>query len=173
MIRLIKPDDFNKCCDIYNYYVINTSISFDLKPLSYLEYENKINKIIEKYPFLVYEENNEILGFAYLDEFNSRGAYFTTADLTIYLKPNITHKGIGSSLYLELEKYAKKMKIHLLISLITETNEISKSFHEKMGFKYLATIKNAAIKNNKWESLVYYQKEIRPIGEILWSITHY
>ena len=167
MIRLIKKSDYNKCCDIYNYYVINTSISFDLKPLTYIEYENKINRIIEKYPFLVYEENGEILGFAYLDEFNSRGAYFTTADLTIYLNSNYIHNGIGSKLYLELEKYAKKMDIHLIISLITETNEISKRFHEKMGFKYLTTIKNAAIKNNKWESLVYYQKEIRPIGEIL------
>ena len=46
MIRLIKKSDYNKCCDIYNYYVINTSISFDLKPLTYIEYENKINKII-------------------------------------------------------------------------------------------------------------------------------
>ena len=59
------------------------------------------------------------------------------------------------------------LNIHLIISLITETIEISKSFHEKMGFKYLTTIKNAAIKNNRWESLVYYQKEIKPIGEIL------
>ena len=59
------------------------------------------------------------------------------------------------------------MDIHLIISLITETNEISKRFHEKMGFKYLTTIKNTAIKNNKWESLVYYQKEIKSIGEIL------
>ena len=46
MIRLIKKSDYNKCCDIYNYYVINTSISFDLKPLTYIEYENKINRII-------------------------------------------------------------------------------------------------------------------------------
>ena len=102
MIRLIKKSDYNKCCDIYNYYVINTSISFDLKPLSYIEYENKINRIIEKYPFLVDEVNGEILGFAYLDEFNSRGAYFTTADLTIYLNSNFIHNGIGSKLYLVL-----------------------------------------------------------------------
>ena len=107
MIRFVEPRDYEACLNIYNYYILNTSISFEIKCLTLDEYTNKINKIIEKYPFLVYEENNEILGFAYLDEFNFREAYKTTADLTIYLKPNSIKKGIGSMLYKILEEIGR------------------------------------------------------------------
>lgn len=161
MIRAVEPKDYLECLEIYNYYILNTSISFEIKKLTLEEYTNKINKIIEKYPFLVYEENNEILGFAYLDEFNFREAYKTTADLTIYLKPNKTKKGIGTMLYQKLEKLAINNNIYLIISLITASNTISQSFHKKNGFSFIATIDNIAYKNNKWESLSYYQKRIK------------
>lgn len=161
MIRAVEPKDYLECLEIYNYYILNTSISFEIKKLTLEEYTNKINKIIEKYPFLVYEENNEILGFAYLDEFNFREAYKTTADLTIYLKPNKTKKGIGTMLYQKLEKLAIDNNIYLIISLITASNTISQSFHKKNGFSFIATIDNIAYKNNKWESLSYYQKRIK------------
>ena len=161
MIRAVEPKDYLECLEIYNYYILNTSISFEIKKLTLEEYTNKINKIIEKYPFLVYEENNEILGFAYLDEFNFREAYKTTADLTIYLKPNKTKKGIGTMLYQKLEKLAIDNNIYLIVSLITASNTISQSFHKKNGFSFIATIDNIAYKNNKWESLSYYQKRIK------------
>lgn len=165
MIRFVEPMDYEACLNIYNYYILNTSISFEIKCLTLDEYTNKINKIIEKYPFLVYEENNEILGFAYLDEFNFREAYKTTADLTIYLKPNSIKKGIGSMLYKILEELAIKNNIYLIISLITGSNIISQEFHKRNGFSFVAEIDNIAYKNNKWESLVYYQKMIKKIGE--------
>ena len=165
MIRFIEPKDYEKCLDIYNYYILNTSISFEIKKLSLEEYTNKINTIIKKYPFLVYEANNEILGFAYLDEFNFREAYKTTADLTIYLKPTSINKGIGSMLYNSIEKIAIKNNIFLIISLITKSNIISQEFHKKNGFSFLTTIDNVAYKNNKWERLSYYQKRIKEIGE--------
>lgn len=165
MIREVKPRDYKSCLDIYNFYIENTTISLETEKLTLLEYKKKVSKIIATYPFLVYEENKEILGFAYLDEFNFRKAYFPTADLTIYVKPNLKHKKIGSMLYLELEKYAKKMGIHQIISLISKSNTISQEFHKKIGFSYVCLIDDIAYKNNQWEGLMYYKKEISDIKD--------
>ena len=94
MIRRVKDEDAKRLVEIYNYYIRETEITLELKELTLNEYLDRIHQITAFYPWLVYEKDNEIVGFAYLDKFNPRKGYLTTADLSIYVDYRFFRMGI-------------------------------------------------------------------------------
>ena len=64
MIRVVTAKDAKQIVDIYNYYVLNSIVTLDLVPFSVQDFEDKIQIISNDFPFIVFEEGNEILGYA-------------------------------------------------------------------------------------------------------------
>ena len=160
MVRDLVDTDIIEVTDIYNYYIKNSTATFDEDLVSYDQFKRKADLIMKIYPFLVYEENGQILG--YLDKFNIRTAYRFTADLSIYVKNGCNRKGIGEILYKRLEAKAIHMGIRTIVSLITDENKPSVNFHTKMGFLVDGIMKNYGFKNNKWLGVYYMSKAINP-----------
>lgn len=163
MIRRVKDEDAKRLVEIYNYYIRETEITLELKELEVHEYLDRIHQVISFYPWLVYEEDGKILGFAYLDKFNTRKAYATTADLSIYVDYKAKGKGIGKMLYEEIEKLGLSLGLCKIISLVTSSNRTSLLFHKAMGFSKLCLIKNAAYKHGKWVGVSFLEKNIQAI----------
>lgn len=164
MVRKIdinNDKDINSVKDIYNYYVKNSLATLEETEVSFEDYKKRIENVLEKYFFLVYEENNEILGFSYLDIYNFRSGYRYDADLSIYVKNGFIRKGIGKELYLKTEQLAKEIGIKKIVSIITGLNIKSLNFHESLGFHEFGMLKNAAIKNNTWVNVVFMDKDIK------------
>lgn len=166
MIRRVKDEDAKKLVEIYNYYIRETETTLELKELTKEEYLDRMHAITGFYPWLVYEDDKgEILGFAYLDRFNTRKAYATTADLSIYVVKASERKGIGKELYKEIERLGLSLGLCKIISLVTSSNKPSIKFHQSMGFKKLTDIKNAAYKHGKWVGVTFFEKNIQTIVE--------
>ena len=159
-IRHIEKNDIAKCLEIYNYYIKNTTVTFEETPLDLSRFSERVGKISEKYPFLVAEENGSIIGYAYFDVFNARSAYRHTADLSIYLDCSFISGGVGSKLYKELEKLAPEYAINNIISIITAENEKSIAFHEKNGFALKGRLENVGVKFSRNLSVLFYQKTL-------------
>ena len=153
-------DDIEKCLEIYNYYILNSTATFEEYPLSLPAFKERILNITNKYPFLVAQSNGKIIGYAYLDEYNSRSAYRITADLSVYLSAAETAKGAGSALLNELIARARAQNIEMIVSLITEENAPSIAFHEKHGFKKSGFLENVGIKFKRHLGVYFYQKKI-------------
>ena len=160
MIRFVEEKDVETLVSIYNYYIENTTCTLELAVLSAAEFGARVTKISERFPYLVYEENGEVLGYAYLSEFNSRGGYRFTADLSLYVAQDARGKGIGRALYEAIEPMAKEMGLQNIISLITAENEASLAFHDKLGFECVARIDRIANKFDRWIGLCYCIKRI-------------
>jgi phosphinothricin acetyltransferase len=159
-IKKITALDYPEVLKIYNYFIENTTINFEQKPITILELSTMVDKITRKYPFIILSENNKILGYAYLSTFNNKTSYDITADLAIYLNPKIKSKGYGSILLLEIEKLAKKQNIKTIISIITEENSASIQFHQKHGFIEVGKLNKVGLKFNRYLSVYYYQKTL-------------
>ena len=160
MIRYVEEKDYKEITDIYNYYIKNTTITFEEDELSYENMRKRIDSIKKKFPYIVYEEDGSILGYAYLNYFSERSAYRFSLDLSIYLKNGELTKGIGSALYNEIENIAIKKGIKKIISCITLSNDRSISFHKKMGFSECGRMNNVGYKHNAWQSIVWMDKDI-------------
>lgn len=160
IIRPIEDKDIKKCLDIYNYYIKNTTVTFEEAILSLDIFKDRVKNIIKDYPFLILEDNNDILGYAYLDKLSSRSAYRYTADLSIYLDNKSINKGYGKLLLDEIENKARECNIKNIISIVTSENFSSINFHLKNGFIEVGRLNNVGYKFNKYLSVVYYQKSL-------------
>ena len=74
MIRLAESVDAQALLDIYRYYVENTAITFECEVPSLAEFCQRIENISSRYPYLVWEEEGNIMGYAYAAPFKNRGA---------------------------------------------------------------------------------------------------
>lgn len=157
MIRNASSSDANKICAIYNYYIKNTVVTFEETEVDDYEMENRINEVQDNFFWIVYEENKEIKGYAYINSFRKRSAYDKTVECSIYVENGQSGKGIGSALFEELINKAKKMNFHVLTSCITLPNEKSEILHNKFAFKKVAHFKEVGHKFDKWLDVGYWQ----------------
>jgi len=157
MIRNVQIVDAQELLDIYNYYVVNTVITFDLEALSLDAFKEKITTVSADYPFIVYEENSEILGYAYGSKFRPKPAYNNTVESTVYLKHGTQGKQIGSKLYNELLFLLKQKNVHVVLGVLTLPNEASVKLHEKFGFKEVAHLKEVGLKFGEWQDVGFWQ----------------
>lgn len=160
IIREVKKEDVPRLAEIYNYYILNTNVTFEEEAVTVGEFLNRVSRIKKSYPYLVAEKNGAVIGYAYLDVFNARAAYRYTADLSIYFDKNFAHKGAGGVIYAAIEAAAEKQGIKNIISIITEGNEASVKFHEKHGFKTVGKLESVGIKFGRTLSVFYMQKEL-------------
>lgn len=157
MIRPVHINDTKALLDIYNYYVINTVVTFDIEPLTIMMFQDKLNTIIAGYPFIVFEEDNEILGYAYGSKFRPKPAYKHTVESTVYVKHNAHGKQIGTRLYLELLNQLRQTDAHVVLGVLTIPNEGSIKLHEKFGFEKVAHLKSVGLKFGKWQDVGIWQ----------------
>ena len=161
LIRQIQKKDIKSILNIYNYYIENSLANFEENKTNSREFNKLIKNIFSnKLPFLVYEINKEITGFAFLKEYRSKSGYRFTFENSIYVHPKFMNQGIGNILLKDLIKSAKKNKyIKNIIAVIGDSkNYRSIKIHLKNGFKKVGILKRVGFKKNKWIDSVYMQK---------------
>lgn len=158
-IRYAKENDANKLLSIYKEY-INTAITFEYEAPSRDEFLNRIKNIKKNYPYLVLEDEDRILGYAYAHEFKERKAYSWSVETTIYLDRNKCAKGYGKKLYTKLLDILKQQGIKTACACVTEINENSLNFHKKLGFKEVGRFHNAGYKLGKWYDIIWLEKPL-------------
>lgn len=158
MIRDVTLNDAKRIAEIYNYYIEQTIITFEYDIVSEDEISKRIQKIQSKgYPFIVYEENDEVIGYAYLSNWRERIAYNITLETSIYLDRNTIGKGLGKTLYKELINKSRSINIHSLIGVISLPNEASQKLHESLEFKLVGNFKESGVKFDRLIDVEFWQ----------------
>ena len=163
MIRQADLADSGKIADIYNHYIQNTVITFEEKTLTANDLAQRIEKVKHAgFPWLVAEENDDILGYAYASKWNERSAYKHTAEVAIYLSNSHVSKGWGTTLYQSLFGELRNLPIHIVIGGVTLPNAASIALHEKFGMKKVAHFEDVGFKFGRWLDVGYWQVALQP-----------
>ncbi|WP_052143625.1 GNAT family N-acetyltransferase [Wocania ichthyoenteri] len=157
MIRPFHIKDTQVLLDIYNYYVLNTTVTFDIEPLSIQAFKDKLIHINDEYPIIVYEENDKILGYAYGSRFRPKPAYNYVVESTVYVKHDSHGKQVGTKLYAELLRLLKEINLHTVLGVLTIPNEASVKLHERFGFEQVANLKEVGLKFGEWQNIGIWQ----------------
>lgn len=159
-VRSANLQDLPRILEIYGPYVKNTAISFEYAVPTLEEFTQRFLKITAWFPWLVWEENGAVLGYAYGSLPFERAAYQWSAESSIYLCPEACGKGIGKKLYAALERLLQHQGYRKVYAIITTANAPSVAFHEAVGYRHTATMPGCGYKFGKWHGTIWMEKEL-------------
>ena len=130
-VRMANVQDVPGILKVYGYYVENTAVSFEYTVPSLEDFTQRFLGITEKFPWLVWEEDGRILGYAYGSAPFERAAFSWVAEDSVYLRPEVRGRGIGTVLCRVLEEILKIQGYRKVYAIITSENFTSLEFHRK------------------------------------------
>ncbi|CED58555.1 Phosphinothricin N-acetyltransferase, putative [Moritella viscosa] len=161
MIRIATKQDAEAISHIYNHYITTTVITFEEEVVSSDDIADRIKTTLAAgLPWLIAEEDNIVLGYAYATPWKSRSAYQFSVETSVYLDPNASRKGWGSQLYQALFVQLQHTKVRTVIGGIALPNPASIALHEKLGMHKSAHFSKIGYKFNQWIDVGYWQKSL-------------
>ncbi|MEN9970666.1 MAG: hypothetical protein RLZZ229_874 [Actinomycetota bacterium] len=163
LLRAATIGDLSQILDIYNYYIKNSVVTFDLEPMTLVDWREKFEWIQGlKLPFIVATSaSGQILGFAYVAPWRQKAAYRRTVENSIYLRPAATGKRIGTKLLAAIIDESKAAGVKEIVAVISDKGaESSISLHESFGFKHQGHLGKVGYKFGRWLGTVLMQKSL-------------
>ena len=159
-IRDARMEDISAMLEIYRPYVTDTAITFEYEPPTREAFAVRFRAVTARCPWLLWEQDGEVLGYACAAPAFEKAAYAWCADVTVYLKQSARGRGLGAALYAALEERLRAQGYQILYALVTADNEASLRFHEKQGYQRIGTLPDAGWKLGSWHSVCWLQKRI-------------
>ncbi|HEM2774104.1 N-acetyltransferase [Streptococcus suis] len=159
-IRSARIEDAADLVAIYAPYVEKTAITFETQVPTVEAFASRIEKTLEKFPYLVAVEEGKVVGYAYASTYYARAAYDWTVELSVYVSREVRGKGIGSLLYAALEEELTVRGFKNFLACIALPNPASIALHEKRGYEQVAHFKKVGYKFDTWHDIVWLQKSL-------------
>ncbi len=156
MIRKIRENDIAACLGWYNYYIRESTATFETEELSLEAFRDRVMQVTQKYPWLVLEEEGQLVGYVYLSQFMPRSAYDWSADISLYLDPAKRGHGYGKQLMEAIIHTAEAEGYRNLISVVTSENTASVHLHGSFGFTRAGEYRNFGYKFGRWLSVTVF-----------------
>ncbi|MBO5214553.1 MAG: N-acetyltransferase [Clostridia bacterium] len=160
--RVASPSDFEEILDIYRPYVESTTVTFEVRVPTPEEFRCRVERTLEKYPYLVAEGDGKILGYAYASPYRSREGFHWTPELSVYVRRGYHGNGIGSHLYAALLDLLRLQGYQNVCSVLSYPNPESEKLHNRFAFRLIGVQKKCDFKCGRWCDVAIFQ---RPLGD--------
>ena len=159
-IRTAERADLARITEIYNYYVLNTPVTFDVEPYTVERREAWLAQFSAtgRYRLIVAEENGVVMGYAATTRFRPKAAYETTAETSIYCAPEAMGKGVGKRLYGELFAMLKGEDIHRFVAVYVLPNAATEALHRRFGFSVVGVFSENGRKFGKYWDVCWAER---------------
>jgi L-amino acid N-acyltransferase YncA len=156
----INPADGDAVIDIFNYYIENSFAAYPEQPVPH-EFFSMFSAICEKYPSVIVKDaRGKVAGFGMLRPHNPMPAFRHTAEITYFILPEQTGKGLGAGMLAYLESEGRKTGITTILASISSLNEGSIRFHARHGFCECGRFEKVGVKKGVVFDTVWMQKTI-------------
>ena len=162
-IRNFRTEDVEALVHLYNRYIEETTITFDIEPYTV---EHRREHWLSHYQpsgrhrLLVAECDNQVVGYASSSRFRTKAAYNTSVETSIYVDMSFHAKGIGTQLYTALFDVLGAEDVHRAYAGITMPNDVSVVMHKKFGFKQVGLFKEVGRKFGQYWDVAWFEKKI-------------
>ena len=162
-IRPAVRGDLARLTEIYNHYVVNTPVTFDVEPYTVERRAPWFDQFAPagRYRLLVAEENGAVVGYAGTTRFRPKAAYETTVETTIYCDQRAIGKGIGSQLYRVLFDALQGEDIRRIVAGYTLPNAASAALHERFGFQRVGVFTENGRKFGRYWDVAWNQRPLK------------
>jgi L-amino acid N-acyltransferase YncA len=161
IIRLATPHDAEQVQAIYAPYCF-TPISFETEPPGVEEMRGRLVKVLGQYPWLLCEDGEEVLGYAYATHHRERAAYRWSVDTSVYVRQGRQRMGLGRALYTSLFAILPLQGYVNAYAGVTLPNPASVGLHLTMGFQSVGVYQQVGFKCGSWYDVAWYQRPLQP-----------
>lgn len=162
-IRPVHPDDVAAITRIYAHAVSKGTASYELEPPGEAEMRERMDALVGNgYPYIVVEEGNNILGYAYAGPFRARRAYRFMVEDSVYLAPEAQGRGLGRLLLQALVDACERCGFRQIVAVIGDGSPQSASvkLHRSMGFRDAGMLRGSGYKHERWLDTVFMQRAL-------------
>ena len=159
-VRVASKKDAPAMLEIYKPFILSTAFTFETEVPSLDQFQSRIEKYLEKYPWLVCEVEGKIAGYVYASLHRDREAYQWTCESSVYLHLEFKSKGIGAELYAVLFEILKYQGFRNVYAGITMPNEPSEKMHAKCGCERFAVYENIGYKLGTWHKVGWWKLQL-------------
>jgi phosphinothricin acetyltransferase len=157
--RLVDRNDADALRAIYNVEVLESTVTFDLRPRTSAEQLAWIDEHSGGHPAIVaINGDGDVGGFASLTPYRPRPAYSTTVEDSVYVRRDLRGKGVGRLLLGDLVQLARDHGFHSIIGRIVGNHDASIALHAACGFAQVGREQEVGRKFNRWLDVVLMQK---------------
>ena len=164
MIRAAELSDVEQILEIYAPYVRSSTATFEYDVPDLDTFTRRFLDITQQFPWLVWEEDGEILGYAYGSRAFERAAYAWNAEISCYLAPSARGRGVGRRLYAQIEEILRDMGVRKVFAVVTSANAPSVAFHRALGYRDAARFTDVGFKHGAWYDVLWLEKQLCPLG---------
>ena len=161
-IRLARSDDLASINDIYNYFVVHTTCTYQEVPDSIESRRAWYERHGPDHPVTVAELNGEIVGWGSLSAFHQRSAYRFTVENSVYVDRRYHRRGIGDTILEDLIARGRAIGHRTIIAAVDAGEEASIAIHAKHGFRFAGRLTEVGYKFERWLDVVYLQLTLAP-----------
>jgi L-amino acid N-acyltransferase YncA len=158
-IRAAAAGDLPAIAAIHAHYALNTVATFDIDPLGEAKWREQWDAdVAMNRPWLVTEEEGEVLGYVTTSNFGPKAAYDSTVETSIYMRPGAVGRGLGRPMYAEALAELGRRGFHAAAAGITLPNPSSVTLHEALGFEPVGIFREIGNKQDAWRDVGWWQK---------------
>ena len=161
-LRPAEPSDLPALTAIYNHYVRETPITFDVEPFPVEARRPWLEGFAAEGPhqLFVAERGGDLLGYAGSMRFRPKAAYATSVETTVYMRVGSEGQGIGAALYARLFEALRGEELHRAYAGITLPNPASIRLHERFGFRPVGVFHEVGRKLGRYWDVAWYEKSL-------------
>ncbi len=162
LIRPSRDEDLDAITRIYGHHVLTGTGTFETTPPTVADMTGRRADVLGKgLPWLVAEDDGQVLGFAYGNWFKPRPAYRFSVEDSIYMDPAAHRKGLGRALLAELLAVLERTGTRKVMAVIGDSNNAgSIGVHRALGFEMVGVVQSCGWKFDRWLDIVMMQKTL-------------
>ena len=167
MAPIVRPAtlaDLPGLTAIYNHYVINTTITFDLEPFAPEERRPwfDAHDATGRHRLLVAAEADQtVIGYATTSRWRPKAAYDTTVESSVYCRPDVVGRGIGTTLYSALFEALSAEDVHRIVAGISQPNPVSVALHQRFGFRQVGVFSKVGRKFDRYWDVAWFERALK------------
>ncbi|MEJ9164267.1 GNAT family N-acetyltransferase [Paenibacillus graminis] len=156
----MREEHLAEVVNIYNYYVLNTTVSFHTEPLDEAFMRESVLNGDPRFKSYAILENGEMQGYVLIGRHKNKQAYDSSGEISVYLKPGSSGRGLGGKALSFIEERAAELDFHVLVATVCADNEPSRRLFTRHGYEQSALFKEIGSKFGRWLDIASYQKII-------------
>ncbi|GJL95908.1 MAG: phosphinothricin N-acetyltransferase [Hyphococcus sp.] len=161
-VRPGEIGDLEALTTLYNHFVLETAITFDIEPFTPAQREPWFGQFEKTGPYrlLVAHLDGAHAGYATSTRHRAKPAYNPSIETTVYVDPKFARQKVGAALYEALFSALEGEDVHKAFAGVALPNEASVAFHQRFGFTEIGTFHEIGRKFGRFHDVMWFEKRL-------------